>query len=179
MRRASTIVSALTFVAANAFVAAPHCAGQPTLAGHHTCTFVDYAWPESLDDAPRAGGRGTVEYDADAAGKIISGAMTIHAADDTHTLGQNRCDFDLASGSYNMVAPNAGTTTIAWKLRADSDAHCGAYVRNSENLGYVQSARDAAPISHTVSFFLDSNGRSHFSASSPDGVEVGTCDTAK
>jgi len=128
-------------------------AAQSAPAGHHSCEFTDYGWPISPEAAAQVGGHGRVEYDADARGTITDGWMTIHAADDTHALGQNRCDFELVSGTYEMKSATSGTTTIKWKLRAGSDAHCGAYIRDCENLGFVQSARDFSPITYTSNFF--------------------------
>jgi len=157
----------------------PGSAGRSALARHHSCEFIDYAWPISLDASARPGGHGTVEYDADARGTITDGWMTIQAADDTHTLGQNRCDFELVNGKYDMKTATSGTTTIRWRLRAGSDAHCGAYIRDAENLGFVQSARDFLPITHTSNFFLDADGRSNFESASAAGVEIGACDATK
>ena len=154
-------------------------AGLSALAGHHSCEFTDYAWPISPEAAAQVGGHGSVEYDADARGRITAGSMTIHAADDTHALGQNRCDFELVSGKYDMKTATSGTTTITWKLRAGSDAHCGAYIRDSENLGFVQSARDFSPIAYTSNFYLDADGRSNFASGSAAGVEIGACEATK
>jgi hypothetical protein len=105
--------------------------------------------------------------------------MAIHAADDTHTLGQNRCDFELVSGKYDMKTPSSGTTTIKWKLRAGSDAHCGAYIRDSESLGFVQSARDFSPITYISNFYLKAGGRSNFESTPAAGVEIGSCDATR
>lgn len=105
--------------------------------------------------------------------------MTVHAADDTHALGQNRCYLELVSGRYDMKTASSGTTTITWKLRASSDAHCGAYIRDSENLGFVQSARDFSPITNTSNFYLNPDGRSNFESASAAGVEIGACDATK
>jgi hypothetical protein len=157
----------------------PIDAGQPALAGYHSCEFTDYAWPISPEAAAQVGGHGRVEYEADAGGTITDGSMTIHAADDTHALGQDRCDFELVSGKYDMKTASSGTTTIKWKLRAGSDAHCGAYIRGAENLGFVQSARDFSPVTYTSSFYLDADGRSNFESASAAGVEIGACDAAK
>src|SRR5215469_5989596 len=83
-----------------AFIAPiPSNAGQSALAGHHSCEFTDYAWPIWPDASAQVGGHGTVEYDADTSGTITDGSMTIQAADDTHTFGQNRCHFELVSGN--------------------------------------------------------------------------------
>ena len=157
----------------------PISAGQPALAGHHSCEFTDYAWPISPETGAQAGGHGTVEYDMDAAGTITDGSMTIHAADDTHALGQNRCDFELVTGKYDMKTAISGTTTMKWKLRSGSDAHCGAYIRDSENLGFVQSARDFSPITYTSNFYIAADGRSNFVSASVTGVEIGACDATK
>jgi hypothetical protein len=154
-------------------------AGQSPLAGHHSCEFTDYAWPIFPDATAQVGGHGTVEYDADAKGTITDGSMTIQAGDDTHTLGQNRCDFELVSGKYDMRTATSGTTTIEWKLRAGSDAHCGAYIRDSENLGLVQSARDFSPITYASNFYLHADGRSNFESASAAGVQIGACDAIK
>jgi hypothetical protein len=157
----------------------PSSAGESALAGHHSCEFTDYAWPISPEASAQAGGHGTVEYDTDASGTITDGSMTIHAADDTQALGQNRCDFELVSGKYHMKTATSGTTTIKWKLRAGSDAHCGAYIRDSENLGFVQSARDFSPITYTSNFYLFADGRSNFESASAAGVEIGACDATR
>jgi hypothetical protein len=161
------------------FAPIPVDATQSALAGHHSCEFTDYAWPISPEAAAQVGGHGSLEYDADARGTITDGWMTIHTADDTHALGQNRCDFELVSGKYEMKSAISGTTTIKWKLRAGSDAHCGAYIRDSENLGFVQSARDFSPITYTSNFFLDPDGRSNFESASAAGIEIGACDATK
>jgi hypothetical protein len=78
-----------------------------------------------------------------------------------------------------MKTQTSGTTMIKWKLRAGSDAHCGAYIRDSENLGFVQSARDFSPITYTSNFYLEAGGRSNFESASPAGVEIGLCDATK
>jgi hypothetical protein len=152
-------------------------AGSTSLQGHFRCGFTDYMWPTSPEDAPTATGNGTMEFESDGNGKFIAGSMTEHVADDTRRLGEKVCTFQLVNGEYRMNSSSAGTSTIVWKLRAGSDSHCGAFLRNlnTANLGYTESPSDSAPVSRTGSFFILPDGSSKLFSASEIGVSIGAC----
>jgi hypothetical protein len=145
------------------------------LAGRYDCGFADYMWPSAPDDAPTATGRGTIEFEADASGKITSASMSERVADDTRTFGARVCTFQLQSGESRMMSSAAGISTFNWKLNPGGDNHCGAYLRNQPNLGFVESARDYKTFTTTSQFFLEPNGNSKWIGANATGISVGIC----
>ena len=122
------------------------------LAGHYQCGFTDYMWPAAPDDSPTATGGGTMEFESDSTGKILYGTMTQHEADDTRRFGEKACTFNLVSGQSVMTSASAGTATFTWQLKPGSDGHCGAWIRNTANLGLTESVRDYLTFTTTSQF---------------------------
>jgi hypothetical protein len=148
-----------------------------SMQGHFRCGITDYMWPTSPEDAPTATGTATMEFESDGNGKFTTGSFSEHLADDTRTFGEKVCSFQLVSGEYHMNSPSAGTSTLAWRLQAGSDSHCGAWLRNANtpNLGYTESPRDYDTVSITGTFFILPNSTSKWINASEIGVAIGAC----
>jgi hypothetical protein len=62
----------------------------------------DYMWPSALEEAPTATGSAVMDFDSDGNGRFTTGSLTEHLADDTRTLGEKVCAFQLINGEYHM-----------------------------------------------------------------------------
>jgi hypothetical protein len=146
------------------------------ISGPMRCGINDYGWPLSVESAPLGTGTGSLEMVSDGHGHYTSGQMTEHLADDTHTLGTNVCTFDLVSGTYERKADGTTANIMTWKLRPGSDSHCGAMATRSENLGFIEGARDFRAFQRTSTSYVLEDGRIVWVASSPTGVAIGACE---
>jgi hypothetical protein len=131
------------------------------------------------DDTPTVTGNGSVEFESAGNGKFLSGTMSERVADDTHRFGERLCTFQMVNGNYHLSSPDSGTATISWKLNSGSDSHCGAYLRNLPNLGFVESARDYEVFAATTQFFLSEDGSTKWIGANAVGITLGVCRPAR
>jgi len=149
------------------------------ITGRLKCGVNYYAWPLSTDTPPIQGGTGLIEITSEPQGLYTSGQMTQHQGDDTHTLGEDLCTFDLDHGTYVLNADGTTTSTIVWKLRPGGDAKCGAFVTGEKYLGLTEGARQYRGFKTTSTSYVLKNGKIGWSGASPLGFAIGLCELEK
>jgi hypothetical protein len=158
-------------------LSAENAANLPTVVGPIRCGISGYMWPLSPDAAPIATDVGTLEIVSDGHGNYTSGQMTEHLADDTHLAGSDVCIFELQSGAYIQQSDGTTLNTTNWKLRLGSDPHCGAFVTNSKNLGFIEGERAFRAFQRISTSYVLDDGRIVWVAANPQvGVAIGACE---
>jgi hypothetical protein len=97
---------------------------------------------------------------ADGKGHYTSGSTTEHAADDTHTGGEDLCRFTLVSGSYTVATDGRGTASTVWKLASGGDSHCANFVPGrqfAKGFSINKGLQDAPPAASTSNFLVTPN----------------------